>query len=53
LFGLAVRDDTYAIYEQAKEQFSTLVSQAGKDGDVIVIPLLLSQGGVEARCWKV
>ncbi len=53
LFGLTVRDDAnHAIYEQAKEQFRTLVSQSGKDGDVIVIPLLLSQGGVEARYVK-
>lgn len=53
IFGLTVRDDANpAIYEQAKEQLRTLVSQSGKDGDVIVIPLLLSQGGVEARYVK-
>ncbi|MCF6360141.1 MAG: hypothetical protein L3J29_05185 [Cyclobacteriaceae bacterium] len=53
LFGLTVRDDANpAIYEQAKEQLRTLVYQSGKDGDVIVIPLLLSQGGVEARYVK-
>jgi len=53
IFGLTVRDDANeAIYEQAKEQFRSLVYQSGKDGDVIVIPLLLSQGGVEARYVK-
>ena len=53
IFGLTVRDDANpAIYEQAKEQLRTLVSQSGKDGEVIVIPLLLSQGGVEARYVK-
>jgi sirohydrochlorin cobaltochelatase len=53
IFGLTVRDDANpAVYEQAKEQLRTLVSQSGKDGEVIVIPLLLSQGGVEARYVK-
>jgi len=53
IFGLTVRDDADpAIYEQAKEQLRTLVSQAGKDGEVIVIPLLLSKGGVEAKYVK-
>lgn len=53
IFGLTVRDDAdAAIYEQAKEQLRSLVYQSGKDGDVIVIPLLLSQGGVEARYVK-
>jgi len=53
IFGLTVRDDANpAIYEQAKEQLRTLVSQSGKDGDVIVIPLLLSQGGVEEGFLK-
>jgi len=48
LFGLTVRDDADSeIYDQAKEQLRMLVSQSGKDGEVIVIPLLLSQGGVE------
>ncbi|MCF6288709.1 MAG: hypothetical protein L3J53_05660 [Proteobacteria bacterium] len=50
IFGLTVRDDAdSAIYQQAKEQLRTLVYQSGKDGEVIVIPLLLSQGGVEDR----
>ncbi|MCF6301264.1 MAG: hypothetical protein L3J52_09140, partial [Proteobacteria bacterium] len=50
IFGLTVRDDADpAIYQQAKEQLRTLVYQSGKDGEVIVIPLLLSQGGIEYR----
>ncbi len=53
IYGLTVRDDAdSAIYEQAKEHLRTLVSQSGKDGEIIVIPLLLSQGGVEARYVK-
>ncbi|WP_445732153.1 sirohydrochlorin chelatase [Mariniflexile sp.] len=53
IFGLTVRDDANpAIYEQAKEQLRTLVSQSGKDGEVIVVPLLLSQGGIEAGYVK-
>ncbi len=53
IFALTVRDDAdTAVYEQAKEHLRTLVYQAGKDGDVIVIPLLLAQGGVEARYVK-
>ena len=53
IFGLTVRDDANpAIYEQAKEHLRTLVYQADKDGEVIVIPLLLSQGGVEERYIK-
>jgi len=53
IFSLTVRDDAdEAIYEQAKEQFRSLVYQSGKDGNVIVIPLLLSQGGVEERYVK-
>ena len=48
LFGLTVRDDANKdIYQQAKEHLRTMVYQSGKDGEVIVIPLLLSQGGVE------
>ncbi len=53
IFGLTVRDDANQdIYDQAKEQLRTLVYQAGKNGEVIVIPLLLSQGGVEERYVK-
>ncbi len=53
IFALTVRDDAdTAIYDQAKEHFRTLVSQSAKDGETIVIPLLLSQGGVEARYVK-
>ena len=53
IFGLTVRDDADpAIYEQAKEHLRTLVSQSGKDGQVIVVPLLLSKGGIEAGYVK-
>ncbi len=53
IFGLTVRDDANKdIYEQAKEHLRSLVYQSGKDGDVIVIPLLLAQGGVEDRLVK-
>ncbi|VAW34725.1 hypothetical protein MNBD_GAMMA01-563 [hydrothermal vent metagenome] len=48
IFGLTVRDDANEeVYEQAKEHLRTLVYQAGKSSDVIVVPLLLSQGGIE------
>lgn len=48
VYALTVRDDADpAIYNQAKEQLRSLVSQAGKQGDVLVVPLLLSKGGVE------
>ena len=53
IFSLTVRDDApKPIYQQAKEHLRTLVYQAGRDGDVIVIPLLLARGGVEARFVK-
>jgi len=53
IFSLTVRDDApKPIYEQAKAHLRSLVYQAGKDGDVIVIPLLLARGGVEARFVK-
>lgn len=48
IFSVTVRDDAdKGIYEQAKENLRGLVRQAGKQGDVIVVPLLLSKGGVE------
>lgn len=48
IFSLTVRDDAdKPVYEQAKEQFRSLVYQSGKEGRVIVIPLLLAKGGVE------
>lgn len=48
-----VRDDANPeIYEQAKEHFRSAVIEANKDGEAIVIPLLMAQGGVEARYVK-
>ncbi len=53
IFGLTIRDDANKeIYEQAKEHLRSLVYQSGKNGDVIVIPLLLAQGGVEDKFVK-
>ncbi len=49
IFCLTVRDDAdRPIYEQAKAHLRSLVYQAGKDGEVIVVPLLLASGGIEA-----
>lgn len=48
IFSVTVRDDaSKEIYDQAKENLRSLVRQAGVEGDVIVVPLLLSQGGIE------
>ncbi len=48
IFGLTLRDDAeVAIYEKAKEQLRSLVLQSSKEGDVIVVPLLLARGGIE------
>lgn len=45
-----VRDDAdEKVYEQAKQEFRTLVLDADEHGEAIVIPLLLSKGGVESR----
>ncbi len=53
IYGMTVRDDADTeIYAKAKAQFRAKVSQSAVDGDAIVIPLLLSQGGVEARYVK-
>lgn len=53
VFCVTVRDDANKeIYELAKEHLRGLVRQAGKQGDVIVIPLLLSKGGVEQGLVK-
>lgn len=53
ILSVTVRDDAdKAIYEQAKENLRGLVRQAGKQGDVIVVPLLLSKGGVEQGIVK-
>lgn len=53
IFSVTVRDDAdKAIYEQAKENLRGIVRQAGKQGDVIVVPLLLSKGGIEQGIVK-
>ena len=53
VFCVTVRDDAdKEIYEQAKEYLRGLVRQADKQGDVIVVPLLLSKGGVEQGIVK-
>lgn len=53
IFSVTVRDDAdKAVYEQAKENLRGIVRQAGKLGDVIVVPLLLSKGGIEQGIVK-
>jgi sirohydrochlorin cobaltochelatase len=53
ILSVTVRDDADKdIYDQAKEHLRGLVRQAGKQGDVIVVPLLLSKGGVEQGIVK-
>jgi sirohydrochlorin cobaltochelatase len=53
IFCTTVRDDApKEIYEMAKENLRSLVRQAAKDGDVIIVPLLLSQGGIEKGIVK-
>ena len=48
IFCMTVRDDApKEIYKIAKENLRNIVNQASKNGRVIVVPLLLSQGGVE------
>lgn len=53
IFCMTVRDDApKEIYEIAKENLRNIINQASKDGKVIVVPLLLSQGGVEKGIVK-
>ncbi|MBS1491381.1 MAG: hypothetical protein JSS93_12720 [Bacteroidetes bacterium] len=53
IFSVTVRDDANReVYEQAKENLRALVRQASKQGDVIVVPLLLSKGGIEQGIIK-
>lgn len=48
IFTTTVGDDANPeTYEKTKQYLRKLVSQAGKDGEVIVIPLLLSNAGIE------
>lgn len=53
IFCVTLRDDAPAdIYEQAKENLRSLVRQANQSGDVIIVPLLLSKGGIEKGVVK-
>lgn len=53
ILSVTVRDDAdKEVYQQAKEHLRGLVRQAGQQGDVIVVPLLLSKGGVEQGIVK-
>ncbi len=48
IFCVTVRDDAPPlIYEQAKNHLRALVRQAGRSGTALVVPLLLSEGGIE------
>jgi sirohydrochlorin ferrochelatase len=50
IVSLTVRDDANEeVYEAAKQDFRTAVKVANKNGDALVIPVLLSKGGVESR----
>lgn len=53
ILSVTVRDDAdKEIYDQAKEHLRGLVRQASQQGKVIVVPLLLSKGGVEKGIVK-
>jgi sirohydrochlorin ferrochelatase len=53
IFCMTVRDDApEEIYEMAKENLRNIVNQASKDGNAIVVPILLSQGGIEKGIVK-
>lgn len=53
IFCVTVRDDApEEIYEIAKENLRNIVNQASKDGKAIVIPVFLSEGGVEKGIAK-
>lgn len=50
IFCVTVRDDAPTeIFEQAKENLRNIVRQAGKDSDVLVVPLLLASNGAERK----
>ncbi len=53
IFCVTVRDDAPPlIYNQAKEHLRALVRQASREGEVLVVPLLLASGGVEEGIWE-
>jgi len=48
ILALTVRDDASTeIYDLAKENLRSIIRQCGKNSSVIVVPLLLSKGGIE------
>ena len=50
---MTVRDDSdEEIYEMAKENLRSIVRQASQNSTVIVVPLLLSKGGIEKGIVK-
>lgn len=50
MLAVTVRDDADpTVYNQAKENLRNLVSQGGRQGDVIVVPVFLSEGGAEQK----
>ncbi len=50
IISLTVRDDAdEETHEKARQEFRKKVIEADNEGDAIVIPLLLSQGGVEKK----
>lgn len=50
IISLTVRDDAdEEVHEKARQEFRQKVIDANKTGEAIVIPLLLSQGGVEKK----
>ncbi|MBO6523940.1 MAG: hypothetical protein JJ971_08950 [Balneolaceae bacterium] len=50
IISLTVRDDAdEATHEKARQEFRKAVIKADQNGDALVIPLLLSQGGVEKK----
>ena len=53
IFNITVRDDAdEEIYNMAKENLRSLVRQSSKNSQVIVVPLLLSRGGIEKGIVK-
>ena len=53
IFAATVRDDAPGeIYEMAAENLRSLVRQSSKNSTVIIVPLLLSKGGIEKGIVK-
>lgn len=50
---VTIRDDALQpIQEEAKRQFREIVRAAGQSGRVLIVPLLLAQGGIEHKIPK-